>query len=359
MAIDNPMYIDQKALHRPSAIRLLSYGLTTGTQGVIGNTDLQVRALGTPGNQVQVMPGAFNVLARHLGGAYESYAGKIRVAETSQPISPTTSSGGRSDLVILRVENPYVSGSGAWEEPADPVEGPYAFVRVIEGVPNTTYDVRQLTSIGGDTWSAITLARIDRPASTGVVTSAAGVIRDLRSLASLGGTRTVIVENPAVEPPPIASSYFLQFKDQPRDATYPSSEITHNYWSANQQWQSWPNRATWQVPVPSWAVSMDIDAAIFNAQILDGDVFAQLSFEIAGSRGYVSPNVIAIDYVQVPGRHTLPFGGTYPVPAAIRGKVVTFRMQMASYHPAPGRMDAKTGTTAKLAVNFQRVPDAS
>lgn len=358
MAIDNPIYVDQNALHRPSSIRLLSYGLTSGEQGVLGNTDCVVRPMAPAANQIQVMPGAFNVLARHLGGAYESYAGKIRVAEQSLAISPTTSGGGRSDLVILRIENPYVSGSGAWEEPADPVEGPYAFVRVIEGVPSTTWDHRQLTGMGGDTWSAITLGRIDRGASTNIVSQSD--IRDLRSLAALGGTRTVIIENPPVTIPPVAQSFYLEFKASDIDPNYkkPSggTDNAHDYLDADTNTKNWPIRAVWdRVPVPDWAVSCDAEFQVFNAQILVGDVFGDMWLDFGGTA--TTPQTYAIDYVTQPGRWIVPYGATFTVPPALRGRLITVRTKFRSRFTAPGRLDAKTGTVTKLALNFQRRPD--
>lgn len=363
MAIPNPIYVDEQALHRPSAIRLLSYGLTTGQEGVIGQTDCAVKQTGTPGNTIQIMPGAFNILAKHLGGSYESYAGKFNVAETSAPISPTTSSGGRSDLVILRIENPFVQGSGSWPVPADPVEGPYAFLRVIEGVPSTTWDHKQLTGMGGHTWSAITLGRIDRGASTGVVNQSA--IRDLRSLASLGGTRTVYIENPPTEPPPIASSFYMQARASLGATGYPQNDNQHNWWYANTQWQDWPSVAGWDVPIPTWAREMDIDCQVFGAQNVVGDVFAEFRLNVAGGSTLTS-QVLAIDYVQQPARHSVPFSGTFAVPAEIRGKVVRFKTQLRSYYsfttgaagiPAGARMDAKAGTTTRLLIQFQRTPD--
>lgn len=353
--VPNPIYVDEQALHRPSSIRLLSFGLTTGQQGVIGPADCAVKPLGTPGAQVQMMPGAYNILARHLGGSYESYAGKLNVAELSDTISPTSSAGPRSDLVILRVENPYVSGAGNWPGPADPVNGPYVYLRVIEGVASNVWDVSQVNP----TWSAMTLARIDRPASTGVVTQAH--IRDLRSVASLGGTRTVIIDNPPVTIPPVAQSYYLEFKASDIDPNYknPSggSDNAHDYLVADTQVKNWPVRAVWnQVPVPDWAVSCDAEFQVFNAQILNNDVFGDMWLDFGGAA--TTPQTYAIDYGSQPGRWIVPYGVTFAVPPALRGRLITVRTKFRSRFNAPGRLDAKTGTVTKLALNFQRRPDA-
>lgn len=352
MAVPNPIYIDKAALHQASVIRLMAYAAVTGQEGVLGNEHLAVRALDTPAAKVQALPGGYSVLARHLGGDYEAYVGKIDVAETTATIGKTGSGGGRSDLVILRIENPYVSGSGPWTVPADAVYGPYAYVRVIEGVSDDVWDVAQYNA----TWSAITLARIDRGANTNVVTQ--DDITDLRSIAQLGGTRTVVIENPPAQPPPIAQSFYMEANASRGDDNYPNSDGTHDYWIANTSWQDWPAAAVFQVPVPEWAREMDIDCQILNAQILFGDVYGELSVNVDGDR--LASETIAVDYGDQPGRHILPFAGTFSVDSGVRGKVVTFKTQMRSYYSfgdnSGHRFDAKAGTVTRLSVNFQRYP---
>src|SRR5580765_3563365 len=164
MALANPWYIDANARHLAAQQRLLAFNAMLGCEGVLQSDHLAVKDLDTPGASITVDPGAYSILARHSGGAYEAYVGKISVQETVA-VNPVGSGGSRTDLVILRVENPYVSGSGSWVSPPDPLDGPYAYVRVIEGV---TANINHV-SAWNNTWSAITLARITRPASTGTI----------------------------------------------------------------------------------------------------------------------------------------------------------------------------------------------
>lgn len=354
MALPNPIYIGAEgAEHQPSQIRLLSYGLTAGVQGVIGNADCAIKALDAPGAFIRSMPGAYNVLAKHLGGSYEGYAGSYDVQEVVA-VSPVGSSGPRADLVILRIEDPSVTGAGEWPDPPSAAEGPYAYIRVIEGVDTDVWDVTQHEP-DGDTWSAITLARIDRPANTTIVNQSH--ITELRSLAKIGGTRTVVVSAP--EPPPIAQASFMQFKASASDPNYgnPSggTDTVHDYLNADTLVKNWPSVATWQVPVPAWAVECDAEFEVFNAQIITGDVYGKMWLDFGGTT--LTFQTYAIDYVSVPSRHNISFGRTFTIPSSLRGKVITVRTKFQSYYTAPGKLDAKSGVQTKLALNFQRTPD--
>lgn len=351
MALPNPAYVGQNAIHPASVIRLMAYGITAGQRGVFGPFDCEIKALETPGAQIQGMPGGYSVPAKHLGGSYESYDGKWDVAEVVD-VSPVDSGGPRSDLVVLRMEDPYVSGAGSWVVPADPELGPYIHLRVLENVPADTTDVSQVNS----TWSAITLARIDRDASTGIVEQAD--IVDLRSIAQLGGTRTVVQQ---VNPPPIAQASYVQFAASASDPGYANpvggTDTVHDFLDADTATKDWPIAATYQVPVPEWAVECDAEFMIYNAQILVGDVYGDMWLDFGG---VATPSqTYAVDYNDVPGRHNIGYGTTFTVPSSLRGDLITVRTKFASRFSAGGKLDAKTGVTTKLALNFQRVPDAS
>src|SRR5690606_39772012 len=123
VTLPNPWYIDAEARHQAQTQRLLAYAAIEGKEGVLADDHLAVKDLETPGAAIQVNPGGYSILARHTGGEFEAYVGKIPEAVTVD-VSPTDSSGERTDLVILRVENPYVQGSGVWSQPTDPLNGP-------------------------------------------------------------------------------------------------------------------------------------------------------------------------------------------------------------------------------------------
>jgi hypothetical protein len=178
MALDGvPWAIGGDAEHGPSVARQLAYLATNGNEGIVGPGDLKVTQLSVPGAGVQVAAGGASVLNR--ASSQEAYTVRNPTADTtSVKIAATGSSGGRSYLVICRVDNPYIDGNA--QAPADAVNGPYDRFDVIAGVPAGTTRLQDIAAYAGV--SAITLARIDLPASTGTVTNAQ--ITDLRVLAN-------------------------------------------------------------------------------------------------------------------------------------------------------------------------------
>lgn len=347
MALPNPWYIDAEARHLPPTIRLIAYSAVEGQEGVLAQGHLAVVDLDTPGASINVLPGGYSVLAKHLGGDFEAYVGKISEQETVA-VNPTSSGGPRTDLVILRIENPYVTGAGSWAQPPDPLNGPYAFVRVIEGVPANTNSVQAVNNA----WSAITLARITRPASTGIVTQAN--ITDLRSLAKLGGERVVVIDDPPADPPPIAQQYWTE--STPCD----DGDVHH----ANQtSFHNFPVGASWQVPVPSWATGFDINA-VLNPQN-DGDVWGDLRLVI--NNGAITnddcgiiPAMFDVNYTGGPGpeRAVYLVGGTGVLQPSHRGKVVNMRLQAKSRNVGadPGNVTSAHGTRVNIWINFKRNP---
>lgn len=211
-----PWFVGGGAQHSPEVARLLSYVAFGGAEGILGPGDLKVQALAVPGSSVRVAPGACAILSRALGGAYQAYAGRMPTEDTVA-IAATGSAGGRSDLIVARIEDPNLSGE-PWGAPVDPAVGPYIFTRVIANVPATTTTVAEL----GLGYSAVALARVDIPASTATITDA--MIVDLRKLARPRRERRLFTAVPAADDL-LTSPAFAQ----------------------------WPAVATWDVDVPAWA----------------------------------------------------------------------------------------------------------
>ncbi len=189
MPLDSvPWFVGGGAQHSPEVARLLAFAATNGAEGVVLPGNLKVVATGTPSAQVQVRPGAGVILNRAVGGDLQTYMARNPTA-TTVSVAATSSSGARSDLIVLQVEDPFMSGE-PWQDPADVTVGPYVFVRVIPNVPNTTTRLQDVSGYEGR--SAITLARIDIPVSTATITNA--MITDLRSVANPRET-TVVAAN--------------------------------------------------------------------------------------------------------------------------------------------------------------------
>lgn len=349
MALPNPWYIDAEARHYAQQQRLLAYASVEGKEGVLGEEHLAVRALDTPGGAINALPGGYSVLARHTGGQFEAYVGKY-VEQETVTVNPTDSSGPRTDLVILRVENPYVVGSGSWSQPPDPMNGPYVYVRVIEGVPAGTTSVSQINP----DWSAITLARIDRPSNTGIVEQAH--ITDLRSLAKLGGERIIIVEPPEdpdepPPPPPIAHTFFFEIRNYNSNQKL-GDKVT--------PWTDFPNDCRWDVAIPPSATHADVWMVINNIQVREAGVYGEL--RVSTPFGQTAPTQFDVwhreQVAPFPGyqRHPVVAAGRISIPKADRGTIRRFRSQARLTKADGGELHWVDMTNATLLVVFKTNP---
>lgn len=286
MALDPvPWFVGGGAQHSPEVARLLAYAATGGAEGVVEPGDLKVTPLSVPGGAVQALPGAALVRNRGAGGDSQTYVAR-NVTATQVEIAATGSSGGRSDLVVVQVEDPNVAGE-PWQTPPDPTVGPYVFVRVIPNVPAGTTRLQDVPGYEGRT--AYTLARIDLPPSTGTVT--AGMITDLRRVA-----------NP-----------------RSLSRTFMAPTGTH-FALTSTAWVDWPG-VTAQLDIPDWATHMSVVATIAASGYLEGSVRGNLQIAAGSAYEWVS---MAAEYdLDVPAndaqRVTLVLGGDDVIPAALRG----------------------------------------
>lgn len=336
-----PVLIDAWANHDARSFRALVYAALQGQEGVLLSDHLKITALGTPGAQVRCAPGLFVVRNTAVGGAYESYLDKFGT-QIVKDVAATDASGPRSDLVIARIKNPYPggSGTGGWQEPTDKVNGPYWDIDVITGVPATMNNVH----VQNATWTAITLARITRPASTGIVTDAH--ITDLRSLVDLSGERITIISNPPTTAPPVAQQQWTNTKHFSTDTTFAA---------ATTAWTDWPAGANWDVPIPSWAVEVDV-IGTFNPQF-DNKIYGQARMVFGGN----AMSGIVFDE-NPPGsawqRVNIPIIGTYAIPSSQRGQIVNMKLQLQNTDPPnhSGNLKTRNGVYLGISLNFKRTP---
>lgn len=183
-----PWFVGGGAEHSPEVARLLAYAATSGAEGVVSPGDLKVLPLNVPGSSVRVSLGAALIRNRAAGGTAQTYVARNPI-EDVVAIAATGSGGGRSDLIVAQIEDPFMAGE-PWQDPADPKVGPYIFTRVISNVPAGTTSLQGLSGYRGR--SAVVLARIDLPASTGTVT--AGMIVDLRKVALPRSSRALSLQ---------------------------------------------------------------------------------------------------------------------------------------------------------------------
>lgn len=335
MPLSNPWYLDVAARHRAAQQRLLAYMAVGGQEGVLGSTHLAVKAYDTPGAGITGLPGGYSVLCKHSGGDYEAYVGKITTQNEWGPsgdgtvaVSPTDSSGPRSDLVILRVENPYVSGAGSWSVPGDPIDGPYAYIRVIEDVPDDLTTVVDYNS----TWAAIPLARIDRPASTGVVEQEH--ITDLRGLVDL------------------LSSGMFTAQD--------NLSVYEELIGTDTTWQDFPAAATWDIPIPAWASHMEFQI-LGNLYFLD-DCWAQFRLTLDGDAVDANPAEVDWNYVAdaigQADMRTMLLAGRHEIDPSLRGTTSPIQVQGQFHggHTSSSKIMTGQGTYFTVQIIFRRLP---
>ena len=240
MAMDR-WFIGGGAEHTPESARRLVYSSTSGAEGIGGATDLQVLPTTPTGPSVRVTIGSALIRSRYQGGETQTYMGTVYSQETVA-VAPTGSSA-RSDLVVMRVEDPFAAGS-PYSAPsaANIATAPYVFIRVISGVPANTTRVQSVPGHANDT--AIALARIDIPANQGVVLST--YIKDLREVAVPKRSEVVFAR------PRVAADAGAQSNLGTGSTVAAGGEVFPGGGGFSNEFQ---------VRIPEWATRMVVDAA--------------------------------------------------------------------------------------------------
>lgn len=324
MAVDPvPWFVGGGAEHSPEVARLLAFAAFRGAEGVIGAPDLAVRALAVPGAAVRVYPGACSILNRSAGGAYQAYAGRV-VSEETLPIAATGSSGGRADMVVLRVEDPFMPGE-PWQAPADPKVGPYLFPRIIANVPAGATTVTEL----GLGYSAIPLARINLPASTGTVTQA--MITDLRQIGNPKRERSLFTASPSGNQD-VSGAAFVE----------------------------WPAAATRQIFVPRWAtlarIVHTVAGCLAFGDKVNGGTKVKLGINTGQETLFDTNGAVGGDALD----KTIVTADTLLVAPVYRGTMQSVSMQARVTYRGPsgtGLLRATTGTTIVTDIEFTERPE--
>ncbi|WP_159795636.1 hypothetical protein [Puerhibacterium puerhi] len=243
-----------------------------GTSGVGTPTSFKVTPTTTPGPNIRVFPGIGAANSAYSGGTFQSYV-LFGGSSTDIRITPTGSSGGRTDLVIARIKDPQYEGT--W--PADPQAMDYAYIDVIEGVPANTAGTHGL----GLQYPCIALARINIPANTATIT--ADMITDVRRLVAPRSNRII-------------------------EATVPggNSALTS---TSKTRWTSWLPT----VYVPQWATKVQVTAHL-SSLFVTGSTSGLIDVRLGGQ---ISSN-LPYDFEQpsnaVTSRASLTVTGGFDVP---------------------------------------------
>lgn len=309
MAWDSvPWAVGGGAVHSSEVARLVTFIATGGLQGVLGGTDLQVLPLTVPGAGVRVEPGACVIINKALNVANDSYVARLP-AEDTVTTQANGAGGVRSDLVVARVENPFISGE-PWSLPIDVTVGPYIFTRIIQNVPANTVSVDAL-NLG---YSAIPLARIDFPINTSTVTS--GMIHDLRA--------TVHPAAPTPVPAPESDG-----GDVAPTIVYiviPSAGSNVLAYTAT-TFTDWPSAATWTMSIPKWSTDLELDINISNFAVTLADFYATFQILVNGVSVCTQEVDIRIQDPTKALRGSVHLGADYHLPSNLRGTKVVVKVQ--------------------------------
>ncbi|MFD9056211.1 hypothetical protein ACFWCM_12925 [Streptomyces albidoflavus] len=304
------------ATHTAQQFRMMIKDLARDSQGVTTGLDLKVSALATPGAGVQISDGSATIAGKvsPVQGHYNAY----NIGVDSVEISATGGTG-RSDMVILRVEDPEYEGT------RNPATDPVVFWQVIPNVSSSA------TTVPAG-YSAIPLARIDIPASTATITNA--MITDLRR-----------VTNPRRER--ILEAYYAQ---------NPLVEIS----GTSETWRTFPNLTMKTFAVPAWAATAKIMFTAGGIRLIDGNVFGGFRFMLG--------TLEAAEWVSIDDNQGTPLrrlGAMMMVEtinlattagAAMRGTSQPFRSRMRTRAANDGKIGVDGATSFAIDVEFTEGP---
>lgn len=347
MAFDSvPWAVGGGAILDESIARMIPYFMFQGTEGVMGAADLEVKALATPGGSVRISPGGVIILGRGSGQLYEAYMGRNK-ADEIVTISPNNSASQRSDLLMVRVEDPFIAGS-EFNIPLDVGVGPYIKPFVVANVPSTIRTVRAL----GNNWAAVPLARIDIPANTSAITTA--MIVNLRTKCGPPPPPAppVVVPPPVIDDPidPIMVEHnYFELKPGPSSG---SQDLTSAQVGT---WRNWPSGAEFTIAIPDWATTMDVILTLHNTIVTD-DVWGEVRIEIGSAEVYTDARVYDFNKSTGKERFEVVAGGKVSIPTSVRGKNKRFRINARSLGAGsehPGTLQFDRGSLAHLQIAFK------
>lgn len=304
------------AEHSAEVARMVAYAATGGNNGIISKGDLKVLAQGTPNNSVRVMPGGVSLMNHNTANPTESYIGRV-ISAHSVSIDPTTSAGGRSDLVVAFVQDP--SEASYADFTIDQVNT-YQYFRlgVIKGVSAGT------RVLNNPAYPVTALARIDIPASTATITNA--MITDVRQMTQMRNDRQVEVVQPGSDHNMATSAY----------NDYPNANI--------------PLR------IPQWCNRMVVTTHYSGIE----STGAATGTSVAGFRGVLG-NIIDTQNtivkvkqgVRVPHTHTSVFSN---IPSNYRGVTIAYDTQ-AQHVSGTGALQLDYQSTITYDAHFMEVPE--
>jgi hypothetical protein len=298
------------ATHSAEQFRALVKDLSSGAEGITEGDDLKVTQLSTPGGGVQVAEGSGVILGR-VSAFQGTYAARNQGSET---VSIAATGGSpRSDMVILRVEDPEYEGS------LDPAVDDINYFQVISNVSSSATTIP-------DGRTGIPLARIDIPASTSTITNA--MIVDLRQIAQPRRERTQYIHSPSGSSTGISNT-----------------NGSYSYFSTE---------GGWNVPVPAWAskaiINIDVAQLRYSSNQFTGYLRATFGASLS-----LQPVILDDNQTNV-RRATMFVADTLTIPDAYRGTTQLLRPQATGTTGNVGTVSVDVSTTFRYDVEFIEAP---
>lgn len=299
------------ATHSAEQFRAMVQDLARGAEGITQGGDLKVTQLSTPGTSVQVGDGSGIVRGR-VSAFQGSYSVRNQGAETV--FIAATGGSARSDMLILRVEDPQYEGS------LNPAVDKINYFQVISGVSSSATTIP-------DGRTGIPLARIDIPASTSTITNA--MIRDIRQIANPRTVRDIYTQSPTA-----------------------LSNVISN---TNGVFTSFNSAPGWQVPIPAWANQVKLRFDVGQIRYTTGSIVGSFraTFGVSLTTEAVSLND---DGSTGTRRVSVISGDTVALPSIYPGTTQTLRAQGAGRAGNAGGIAVDTATTLVADVQFVETP---
>ncbi|QLJ06744.1 hypothetical protein HZZ00_37565 (plasmid) [Streptomyces sp. NEAU-sy36] len=298
------------ATHSAQQFRMLVRDLARSAEGITEGDDLKVTQRDTPGAGVVIGDGSGVIQGR--ANAFQGHYSICNIGSIDVPIAATGSTP-RSDMVIIRVEDPEYEGS------LNPAVDQIVYPQVISNVSSSA------TAIP-DGRTGIPLARIDIPASTSTITTA--MITDLRKVANPRSQRTLLTQSPTALSTDISgtSGAFTNFSTAPG----------------------------WSVTIPTWATKAVLSLAVGQIRYNTAAYFGQIRATFGPSLTVQPVNLD--DNQSGIRRGTVVLGDTLTIPWNYPGTTQTLRFQACGLSPNPGKVGVDGSTTLIADITFSEAP---
>lgn len=293
----------QRVLHDAALARQQNFASLGGQTGIIGPGSLEVNAGATPGPFVTVGPGAGTITyAQGRGNAQDrAYASAkdqlvpVRNDTLTQvDIEPTSSAGGRVDLVCIEINDPELEGTSG---SVDFSTHEFVRFRVVQNVGTSILYPWQLSSLPRP---VLPLARVHIPASTATITS--DMIQDVRRVAKANSESVKLLA--------------------PANPSGGNLDIG-------------PNETTWQtimtfsgVNVPTWATRAKVSMQITHSYAVGGRIGGLFRVMTTGANASIPTEAMSWIETNDSSRFTMHSAGEIVLHRNTAGATSSFALQV-------------------------------